>query len=106
MKQSGRSFLPEVRNLTTLDEIKTQCGRFDLKVIAHEKKDDAADVQPVFSAQRHSVLILIGPEGGFSDEEFTSFLRKGFHHLHFGNRRLRTETAAILAAGFALSNPP
>lgn len=42
-------------------------------------------------------LILIGPEGDFSEEEITFALRNGFKAISLGKERLRTETAAVVA---------
>ena len=44
------------------------------------------------------VIILIGPEGDFSREEAAFALEKGFVPVHLGPSRLRTETAALVAA--------
>ncbi|MDH5426473.1 MAG: 16S rRNA (uracil(1498)-N(3))-methyltransferase [Gammaproteobacteria bacterium] len=44
-----------------------------------------------------SVCIMIGPEGGFTDEEINLSMEKGFNEVRFGPRVLRTETAAIAA---------
>jgi 16S rRNA (uracil1498-N3)-methyltransferase len=43
------------------------------------------------------VLILIGPEGDFSNEEVDSALNNGFIPVSLGDSRLRTETAALVA---------
>jgi 16S rRNA (uracil1498-N3)-methyltransferase len=42
-------------------------------------------------------IILIGPEGDFSDEEIKNATHQGFSQVHLGNSRLRTETAGIAA---------
>jgi 16S rRNA (uracil1498-N3)-methyltransferase len=42
-------------------------------------------------------VIMIGPEGDFSDNEIGMALKYGFHPVHFCNSRLRTETAGIAA---------
>jgi 16S rRNA (uracil1498-N3)-methyltransferase len=42
-------------------------------------------------------VIMIGPEGDFSENEIGLALKHGFHPVHFGNSRLRTETAGIAA---------
>jgi 16S rRNA (uracil1498-N3)-methyltransferase len=42
-------------------------------------------------------LILIGPEGDFSEEEITFALENGFKAISLGKERLRTETAAVVA---------
>ena len=67
MKQSGRSYLPTVRELMSFDTLLAEGQRFDRKYIAHEipmeKKLGAS------SEAHQTVLALIGPEGGFSGEE-------------------------------------
>ena len=42
-----------------------------------------------------NVLVLIGPEGDFSDEEITAARAAGFTEVSLGESRLRTETAAL-----------
>jgi len=44
------------------------------------------------------VALVIGPEGGFSDNEVSLFLEKGFKPLTIGDTILRTETAALYCA--------
>jgi 16S rRNA (uracil1498-N3)-methyltransferase len=44
-----------------------------------------------------NALILIGPEGDFSEDEILSASEKGFNPVHLGNSRLRSETAGITA---------
>ncbi|RMD96643.1 MAG: RsmE family RNA methyltransferase, partial [Calditrichaeota bacterium] len=48
-------------------------------------------------------LLLIGPEGGFSPKEVESAREAGFAFLNLGPRRLRAETAAIVAASLLLN---
>ena len=44
-----------------------------------------------------NALILIGPEGDFSEEEFESAINSGFRPISLGESRLRTETASLVA---------
>ena len=44
-----------------------------------------------------STLILIGPEGDFSEEEIIFAIDNGFKPITLGKERLRTETAAVVA---------
>jgi len=44
-----------------------------------------------------AVELLVGPEGGFTDEETSAAVRAGFRPVHLGPRVLRTETAAAAA---------
>jgi 16S rRNA (uracil1498-N3)-methyltransferase len=43
------------------------------------------------------IIVLIGPEGDFTESETTLALEKGFMDVHLGRHRLRTETAALVA---------
>ena len=42
-------------------------------------------------------LVLIGPEGDFSEEEVEKAIQAGFQPISLGRSRLRTETAALVA---------
>jgi 16S rRNA (uracil1498-N3)-methyltransferase len=97
MKQCGRSYLPPVRELISLDKFLAARKRMDLKLIAHEKADDSPPVRMLLTPVVHSIVILIGPEGGFSDDEVAQCFEAGYKPLYLGERRLRTETAAIVA---------
>lgn len=102
MKQCGRSYLPLVRELTTLSDLLKSNLKFDINLIAHQESELSKPFQNISVSTQKFVLILIGPEGGFSDNEFEKCIANGFKHLYLGNRRLRTETAAILASGLVL----
>jgi len=49
------------------------------------------------------VAILIGPEGGFTDEEAARAIEAGARGVTLGPNRLRTETAAIAAVTLAIA---
>lgn len=101
MKQSGRSFLPKVHELMTIADLLADAKSYDKKLIAHEQADPAALRSGGFGAVR-SAIILIGPEGGFTPEEKAQAEQAGYAHWYLGDRRLRAETAAIVAAAMAL----
>ena len=65
--------------------------------MAYEK--DAADINGAFSnlEKGKSISILIGPEGGFSEQEINELTQQGFIRTSLGKRILRAETAAIYA---------
>ena len=48
------------------------------------------------------MLVLIGPEGDFSEKEVADALSLGFIPVSLGNSRLRTETAAVVACHTAV----
>jgi len=95
MKQSEKARLPELQEMTGFKDFIRQefNGR---KFIAHcypEKKI------PLAQACRNSenVLVLIGPEGDFSEEEVRLAKEYEFMPVSLGESRLRTETAALAA---------
>jgi 16S rRNA (uracil1498-N3)-methyltransferase len=102
MKQSGRSYLPHVRELTTLEWLLDEKIAADIKLIAHEKAEEPQTFEQFYEKRSKSALILVGPEGGFSDIEVEQCLAAGFSPISLGERRLRTETAAIVSVALMI----
>lgn len=95
-EQSKRDICPRVHEVVTFREI-CQC-KADLKLIAYENADYiAANLGKVLqnNPNVHSIFILIGPEGGFSENEVRKAQEQGFVCVSLGKRILRAETAAI-----------
>ena len=96
MKQSKRSVLPQLTDIVSFERLVEKSNVYDLKIIFHEKSE-----RPVYDfvkSQTHrpsEILILVGPEGGFTDPEVSMAVEHGFISLSLGQRRLRAETAAI-----------
>ncbi len=98
MKQCRRCRLPRLRAPRTLDEVfAAACGN-GLNCIAHHAAD-ADLVEVLGGSQARGVCILVGPEGGFSQREIAHATSSGFVAVSLGPRRLRSETAAMVAAG-------
>ncbi|SFE36264.1 16S rRNA (uracil(1498)-N(3))-methyltransferase [Thermophagus xiamenensis] len=99
-KQSLRFWKPSITELTNLKDFLLANHPEKLKFIAY--CDEKVERQPL-SAQlldrdkTQSVLILIGPEGDFTEEEVTIAIDQGFIPISLGRNRLRTETAGISA---------
>jgi 16S rRNA (uracil1498-N3)-methyltransferase len=102
MKQSCRSYLPRVREMVSLYDFLDEKRMYDIKLIAHEQKEGSSPIQKFSTDEKRSVVVLIGPEGGFSDDEIDRCLAAGYKQIYFGRRRLRTETAAIVAAAMLI----
>lgn len=103
MKQSGRSYLPQIRELMSLEQYINEPHSFDLKFIAHEKATEQISSVKISYSSSRSIVILIGPEGGFSDAEVERCVAADYKPVSFGERRLRTETAAIVASTLLIS---
>jgi 16S rRNA (uracil1498-N3)-methyltransferase len=97
-KQSGRTRLPKVYTLCEFGEFVRQPWDDRLKLFFWEREGQQTlklvhDRQP----DAQAVLLVIGPEGGFTLEEAEMAQRYGFISVQLGPRILRAETAAVTA---------
>ncbi len=95
MKQSLKAYLPRLNPLTPVTQL-FQSPHNGKKFIAHCYEQEKWELKKEIADSR-SNLILIGPEGDFSEEEIAMALKKDFIPVELGKSRLRTETAAIVA---------
>ena len=96
MKQSQKANLTKLNSVTDFKNFVSQ--PFDgEKFIAHCYKDSERILLKNAYNPGNNALILIGPEGDFSEEEVELALSNGFKPISLGNSRLRTETAALVA---------
>lgn len=102
MKQSGRCVLPKVHEPRSFSDYVSSTLTSSLKIIPHEKIKAPTIGELLREKTNTSIVICIGPEGGFSEEEITHAESFGFLPVSLGERRLRTETAAIVAAAACL----
>ena len=95
-EQSHRLIVPEMLGIFNLKKLPKEVFS-DLNYVGYEK--DASDVNGMFANfdKNKSITILIGPEGGFSENEINSLVEQGFIRTSLGKRILRAETAAIYA---------
>jgi len=93
MKQSLRAWLPEVRLMPSLSDL---IGEYEgcRMLLAHEKTEDEPHINPSWFDE-DKLMILIGPEGGFTKGEVNVLTNIGAELVSLGNYRLRAETAAI-----------
>ena len=68
-----------------------------MKFIAHCEADKPRTPLATALLPGHDAVVLIGPEGDFSEEEIALALDCGFQPVSLGPSRLRTETAALYA---------
>jgi 16S rRNA (uracil1498-N3)-methyltransferase len=107
MKQSGRCVLPSVGEVTSFGEFLERAERGAVKIIPHEKTVSGGIDSILAGAPGDAAVVLcIGPEGGFSEEEVRAAQEKGFRPVTLGPARLRTETAAIVAATLVAAGSP
>lgn len=96
--QCGRNRVPEVRPLLPLFDLLASLPTSDaLRLLLSPQGATTLAALPQPSGE---ALLLVGPEGGLSEEEVAAAQRVGFLSIRLGPRTLRTETAgmAMLAA--------
>jgi len=103
MKQCGRSVLPEITLGQSIKEIFEQKSALTPGFIAHQNSESKSLSNVIQSFKEKGVItksamILIGPEGGFSDVEIQLALENQFVLFSLGQRRLRSETAGIVTS--------
>jgi 16S rRNA (uracil1498-N3)-methyltransferase len=97
-QQSGRVRVPEIADVVDMDALCATFSRFDRVYIAWEIAEPAP-LRDVFDAElpaANSVLVVIGPEGGFSADEVQRAAAAGARAISLGRRILRTETVALV----------
>jgi 16S rRNA (uracil1498-N3)-methyltransferase len=70
----------------------------DHHLIAHCMQEEKPLLQDALTKPFSKALLLIGPEGDFSEKEILDAKENGFKAISLGNTRLRTETAALAGA--------
>ncbi|MDF1675776.1 MAG: 16S rRNA (uracil(1498)-N(3))-methyltransferase [Vicingaceae bacterium] len=96
MKQSGRTYLPQINEAVKLKDFLNQRNT-EQKFIAHCFKENQQHLKAFYTLGK-DVVLLIGPEGDFSFEEVEIAIKKhNFIPISLGKNRLRTETAGVYA---------
>ncbi|MCY3714421.1 MAG: RsmE family RNA methyltransferase [Gemmatimonadetes bacterium] len=101
MKQSLRARLPRIEPVTSMEDVVGTASSYDLALIAWEEEvNRRPGLAAGLNAKARRILLMIGPEGGFSSEEIAMAREAGMVTVSLGRSRLRSDTAAI--AGLAL----
>ncbi len=95
-KQSYKAFVPQLNDMISVDEFLAQGGLGDQRFIAHCHEGDKQHLLRACKAGG-DVVVMVGPEGDFSEEEVAKAIESGFVPVSLGESRLRTETAGIVA---------
>lgn len=98
MKQSLKATLPQLDELTPLDELLAEAATGDRFVAYCDEslpREQRRELAREVCADRDTTL-LIGPEGDFSPAEVERLVAAGFIPVTLGESRLRTETAALV----------
>jgi 16S rRNA (uracil1498-N3)-methyltransferase len=98
-KQSKRMRIPEVLPVMTMEEAFAfaQREQINQRLMPYECAENMAQTREMLRAIRpgEDVCVLIGPEGGFEEDEVKAAEANGFQVITLGQRILRTETAGL-----------
>ncbi|MGN6576237.1 MAG: 16S rRNA (uracil(1498)-N(3))-methyltransferase [Nocardioides sp.] len=100
-KQARRSWFPEVTDVVGLDDVVALLKNASVPVVLHEAASGPLADLPV--PGRGEIVIVVGPEGGISDEELAAFAQVGAEPVRLGSSVLRTSTAGVAATAALLA---
>jgi len=93
-QQCGRNRLPDLHPLARIEEWLAQRPLDGLGIVLDAKAEATLGE---IEHRGESITLLVGPEGGLTDEEVDAACARGFRRVRLGPRVLRTETAGIAA---------
>lgn len=100
-KQARRAWLPRISALHATGEVAQLLAEADLALVLHESATDSISALKV--PVSGSVAVVVGPEGGISPEELTTFAAAGAQIVRMGAPVMRTSTAGGVALGVLMS---
>lgn len=100
LKTSAGTLLPKISKPLFFNELIENFSLYDEVLLAYENSE--VKLSTVLNKEAPKILLIIGPEGGFTNEEIQKAAQKGAKLFSLGKRRLRSETAAIVALSLVL----
>ena len=105
-KQSKRSIVPKVLDPMSFNDVLEEMDSLDLMLVPYENAEGFGIKTLINNLKKENINlndiktvgILVGPEGGFEEDEIIKLKDKGAHIITLGKRILRTETAGFVAA--------
>ncbi len=99
--QSRRAFLPVVEETMAFKDALSLYGASEKRLILSERHRSPHIKEVLRGWAGSSLVVVVGPEGGFTEEELLEAQRMGYIPVSTGHTILRTETAAIFAVAVA-----
>lgn len=103
-KQARRSWFPEVAEMVTTEDVAALLKNASVPVVLHEAASGPLADLPV--PGRGEIVIVVGPEGGISEEELEAFAAVGAEPVRLGSSVLRSSTAGVAATAALLARTP
>ncbi len=103
-KQARRAWHPVISPLATTADVGALVTDADLAVVLHEQATEPLGAIAV--PDTGEILVVVGPEGGLTDDEVTGFVAAGAVAVRLGDEVLRTSTAGVAAVAALLARTP
>lgn len=99
-KQSGRSTIPEIKNIVNIEKIIQLIKEYDCVIVAYENEKNNTIKRELLEIKEKvhdkvKIAVVIGPEGGLEEKDVELLKHKGAKIVTLGHRILRTETVAL-----------
>ncbi|MBN2645314.1 MAG: 16S rRNA (uracil(1498)-N(3))-methyltransferase [Desulfuromonadaceae bacterium] len=97
-RQCRRALLPQLDEVRSWQEVLEELADWDVKLLLAEKGMRWSFGEGLGHSRPQRVALLVGPEGGFEEQEVLAAQQRGAVPVQVGPRILRTETAAVVGA--------
>lgn len=105
-KQSGRDFIPEIKEVIEVKNICDLVQEYDIMLLAYEEEKENTLKNELLkikgTRENFKIAVVIGPEGGIEKEEVVLLKNAGAEVVSLGRRILRTETVALAVASIVM----
>ncbi len=97
-EQCGRNRLPHIDAISTFPQwLETNAAKDERRLILNPEAEHRLSTLLTSGQEFYPITLLVGPEGGLTDDEIKLAERHGFRSISLGPRVLRTETAGLAA---------
>jgi 16S rRNA (uracil1498-N3)-methyltransferase len=100
-KQCGRNRLMQIAEPLDWPDFIDRTQDHSCRIVAHPLGTHSNAILPRADEQPENIFLVVGPEGGFTDDEIAMAVKSGWRAVNLGLRILRVETAALLLAAMA-----
>lgn len=100
-KQCKRGIIPKFQAPISFKQLCEEIIDFDCVIVAYESEKNL-NLRDISLPKRKRIALIVGPEGGFSEQEIAQLIEKNAKVVTLGKRILRTETAGIVLGTLVL----
>ncbi len=88
-------FVPKILDILSFDEMISHINDKDIAIVLYENEQKSSFKELISKNDFETIAIIIGPEGGFEEQEIEKIVKSGGFVATLGKRILRAETAPI-----------